>query len=98
MAKKLRHYTAEFKQEAIKLALGSPSISATAKDLGIPEPTLHYWIANTKKITPHPKAPIQQNMAMLLEENRRLAKENIRLKQEKDILKKAAAYFARESE
>ena len=41
---------------------------------------------------------MQQDIATLLEENRRLVKENARLKQEKDILKKAAAYFARESE
>ena len=33
MSKKPRHYTTEFKQEAVKLALKSPSISATAKDL-----------------------------------------------------------------
>jgi transposase-like protein len=41
MAKKLRTYTAEFKQEAVKLILNSPSISVTAKELGIPTPTLH---------------------------------------------------------
>jgi transposase-like protein len=37
MAKKLRKYTAEFRQEAVKLAFNSPSISATAKELGVPE-------------------------------------------------------------
>ncbi len=98
MAKNVRKYTAEFRQEAVKLALNSPSISATAKELGVPEPTLHTWVAKLKKAPSNTKTFVQQDIATLLEENRRLAKENARLKQEKDILKKAAAYFARESE
>lgn len=98
MSKRNRRYTAEFKQEAVKLALNSPSISGAAKELGIPEPTLHTWVVNLKQIIPKNKAIIHQDMANLLEENRRLTKENSRLKQEKDILKKAAAYFARELE
>lgn len=98
MSKRTRRYTAEFKQEAVKLALNSSSISSAAKDLGIPEPTLHVWVAKLKHATSTSKVAIHQDTATLLEENRRLIKENIRLKQEKDILKKAAAYFARESE
>jgi transposase len=98
MAKKLHTYTAEFKQEAVKLALSSSSISNTAKELGIPTPTLHTWVSNLKKVPSTAKAAVQQDVLTLLEENRRLVKENARLKQEKDILKKAAAYFARESE
>ncbi len=103
MSKKLRKYTAEFKKEAVKLALNSPSISATAQELGVPEPTLYYWVSKLKQVRSTGKASggqavTQQDIATLLEENRRLAKENARLKQEKDILKKAAAYFARESE
>lgn len=98
MAKKLRKYTAEFKQEAVKLALTSPSVSATAKELGVPEPTLHSWVAKLKKTQPIGKAINTQDVATLLEENRRLVKELARLREEKEILKKAAAYFARESE
>lgn len=98
-SRRTRRYTAEFKQEAIKLALNSPSIHSAAKDLGLPMSTLRTWIVQCKHLTSaKPKATIQQDMSNLLEENRRLAKEVARLKQEKEILKKAAAYFARESE
>lgn len=98
MSKRSRRYSAEFKQEAVKLALSSPSVSGAAKEVGIPEPTLHTWVIKLKHLTLKGKADIQQDIAKLLEENRSLAKENARLKQEREILKKAAAYFARESE
>lgn len=98
MSKRVRRYTLEFKQEAVRLALNSVSICAAAKDLGIPEPTLHTWVAKLKHAVPKTKDQSSQNIEQLLEENRRLNKENARLKQEKEILKKAAAYFARESE
>lgn len=98
MSKKPRHYTAEFKQEAVKLALKSPSISATAKDLGMPEPTLHTWVAKLSQSLSQDKVAGSSDVAALLEENRRLVKELARLREEKEILKKAAVYFARESE
>lgn len=44
-----RKYTEEFKQEAVNLALKSPSIDKTAKELGIPTATLHGWIYTLKK-------------------------------------------------
>ena len=44
MARKKREYTDDFKQEAVSLALRSSSISNTAKELGIPEATLHGWL------------------------------------------------------
>jgi transposase len=93
MAKKLRKYTAEFRQEAVKLALNSPSISATAQELGLPEATLHCWVAKLKKTHPAKQEIAAQDVATLLQENRRFIKELARLKEEKEILKKAAAYF-----
>lgn len=96
MSKMLRKYTNEFKQEAVKLALQKPSISSAAKDLGIPAATLHGWISALK--VSKQVAPVNSSNAIdpavLLEENRRLQKENSILKEEKEILKKAAAYFA----
>lgn len=48
MAKKNKIYTNEFKENAIKLALNSVSISQAAKDLGVPEATMHTWVNKAK--------------------------------------------------
>lgn len=96
MTRSVRRYTKEFKQEAINLALKSPSVERTAKELGIPAATLHSWIYTLKK-----KGDIatvdtngSKGMAALVEENRRLHKELGIAREEREILKKAAAYFA----
>lgn len=96
MSRKVRRYTKEFKQEAVNLALKSPSISKTASELGIPMPTLHSWISQLKN---KDNSATKQNdkskdIAALIEENRRLHKELAITKEEKEILKKAATYFA----
>jgi len=49
MSKTNRRYTEEFKQEAVKLALQSPSIDKVARDLGIPGATLHDWLGKLKQ-------------------------------------------------
>lgn len=93
---KLRSYTKEFKEEAVKLALKSVSIDKTAKSLGVPSATLHGWIKllkNKGSLVTLDKDGIK-DMASLLEENRRLHKELAIAREEKEILKKAAAYFA----
>ena len=101
MSKKNRCYTEELKQEAIKLALNSASITRTAKDLGIPDATLHTWVRNVKnsgeqKITA-PNGKINSiNVTDVINENLNLKKRVARLEQEKAILKKAATYFAAE--
>ena len=89
-------YTNEYKLEAVNLALRSPSISAIAKDLGIPTSTLHTWIKSLGSKTKSSKTDINESkdITAIIEENRRLHKANTVLKEEKDILKKAAAYFA----
>ena len=96
MTRSIRKYTKEFKQEAINLALKSPSVDSTAKELGIPTATLYSWIHALKK-----KGYIAtvdesggKDMAALVEENRRLHRELAVAKEEREILKKAAAYFA----
>ena len=96
MKRKVTKYSQEYKSEAVQLALKSPSITSTAKELGIPAATLHTWI-HALKVKGKPSVVDGQgakDMAQLIEENRRLHKENSILKEEKDILKKAAAYFA----
>lgn len=90
-------YPSEFRESSVKLALESDQpITHTARDLGINPNTLHTWISKYSK-------PDQTQTATgrtdehLYDELKRLKKENARLKEERDILKKAAAYFAQES-
>jgi transposase len=96
MIRKLRKYTKEFKREAVNLALKSPSIGNTAKELGIPVGALHTWIKSLKNKGDLASIDSDsgKDMAALIEENRRLHKELAIAKEEKEILKKAAAYFA----
>ena len=91
---RLQSHPLEFKQSSAKLAAtGEQSISQTAKDLGIPVNTLYGWIRRY-----YPKGISKPSSDQeLLEEVKQLRKENARLKQERDILKKAAAYFASEA-
>lgn len=97
MTRALRRYTREFKEEAINLALKSPSIVYTAKELGIPAATLHTWInlLKSKGNLATVNVTSSKDMATLIMENRRLTKELAIVKEEKEILKKAATYFAR---
>ena len=84
-----------FREEAVRLALSSPQPYAkTARDLGVKETSLYTWIGNHKNIaeTDRPK----KDDIDLLKENRRLQKEILRLKEEREILKKAAKFFANE--
>ena len=96
MTRQIRKYSKEFKLEAINLALKSPSLSKTATELGIPVGTLHTWIKELKdkRNTSTTSTSNNPDMLALLEENRRLHKELTRVKEEREILKKAAAYFA----
>ena len=89
-------YTKEFKQEAIRLALTSTQpIAQTARDLGIKESSLYNWVSQAKEtLSPTEAGSSEPN---LMEELNRLRKENARLKEEREILKKAATFFAKES-
>ena len=71
----------------------SQPYSKTARDLGIKEATLYYWIKKSKKKAPTitDEAGKQGN---LVDELNHLRKENARLKEEREILKKAAIFFA----
>lgn len=94
MTKSVRKYTKEFKQEAVNLAFKLPSISKAAEELGVPIPTLHTWIKQFKVTPTEGSQNKTPDTAALIEENRRLHKELAIAKEEKEILKKAAAYFA----
>lgn len=97
-------YTKEFRDETVELVFNSEkSAIQIAKDLGINEKTLYNWIKVYKKehnITvavneaKNTKVSTQEDMATEL---KKLRAENKLLKQERDILKKATAYFAKET-
>lgn len=92
--RKVKNYTEEFKRSSAKLAVDlDQSISKTAIELGVCVTTLHGWI---KKFYPnkiHSKHQ-QESSETITEELKQLRKENMRLRKEHEILKKAAAYFA----
>ena len=88
-----KNYPLEFKQSSAKLAVDSEcSISQTARELGINATTLYGWVKRF-----YPEQALKANKEdELNEEVKRLRREIVRLKQERDILKKAAVYFASE--
>jgi len=89
-----QEYTTEFKELSVKRVKSGQSIGSVAKELGLIEQTLRNWVkaadagklngAEGKVVTPE-----QMELS-------RLRAENTRLKRECEILKKAAAYFARD--
>ena len=88
-------YTLEFKQEAVRLVRGGEGVSSVAKSLGISGQTLHNWVkaeATGQLRDVAGKAVSTEQMEIA-----RLKAELARTRMERDILKKAAAYFARES-
>jgi len=87
-------YSAEFRKSSVKLANESDkSIAQTARDLGINENTLHTWISKYSR--PVDKAKSVRTDDHLYDELKRLKKEVAQLTEERDLLKKAAAYFAK---
>ena len=89
-------YSAEFKERAVKLAIESDQPMAhTARDLGVNESTMHTWIS--KYYEGSTRDAGRASAEHLYDELKRLRKENTLLKEERDILKKAAAYFAANS-
>lgn len=94
---KQQRYTSEFRAEAIKLVSEQGlSQETAAKRLSIPKGTLGNWMA-AAKASSHLSAPGTRSTADLEAENSRLRKELAETRMERDILKKATAYFARES-
>ena len=88
-------YPPEFKAEAVRLVTSSDrSLTRIAKDLGVADQTLRNWVQHAESddgvreaLTPNER-----------EELRQLRREVRTLRQEREILKKAAAFFARESD
>ena len=87
-------HTEEFKREAVKLALtsGLPR-QAIADDLGVGKSTLGKWISVYRREQQSPNAGGLQ-ADELQKEQIRLSRENKILREERDLLKKATAFFA----
>jgi transposase len=95
MVKVLRKgYTTEFKEEAVRLVEAGQSLSEVARQLGLSKQTLFNWCGSSG-LRGQKKKPAKEVTVEEMDLSRLRAEVN-RLKMENEILKKAAAYFAKE--
>ena len=88
-------YAPEFRNEAVKqVIVRGHSVVDVARRLGIPEGVLYTWVSKFKKAD----EPVSNDLKVLQAEMAKLKAELRRTTEERDILKKAAAYFAKQSE
>jgi transposase len=100
MGAQRKHFTPEFKAAAVRRAAsGDATVLEVARELGIRSDRLREWIAQAQGDTrrAHTRPAASGPPLSLDEEIRQLRRENAQLREERDILKKAAAFFARES-
>ena len=91
-------YTKEFRVEAVKLVTEEKlSLPEAARRLSLAPSTLGYWVKAYKAGKLKEIGKMQKPLTELEMELAKIKKENAELRMERDILKKAAAYFARES-
>lgn len=90
-----QEYTAEFKELSVKRVKTGQSIGAVARELSLVEQTLRNWVkaADAGKLNGVGAKVVTAEQMELS----RLRAENIRLQRQCDILKKAAAYFAKDA-
>jgi transposase len=90
-------YPDEFRAEAVQMALATDgSRASVARRLGVNETTLRNWIQDHLAAEARAADPLSVSPSEF-EELRRLRRENKELKLEKEILREAAAHFARET-
>ena len=97
MTQKRKHYSKQFKIDAVKLVTGQGyNLSEAARNIGMDPSVLRRWKIRLE--TDGSDAfPGKGHMIPEKQELARLRKENKRLRMEREILKKAAAFFAKES-
>jgi transposase len=86
---KKKRFNKEFKDSTVQLVDNGKSAAQVARELGLPEWQVQTWVRDARK-----KASATVGDVNLLEQLKRLKKENARLQEEAEILKKAAKYFA----
>ncbi|STQ90117.1 transposase [Iodobacter fluviatilis] len=100
MSKRItQSHTPEFRAEAIKLVFEQGfSVAETAARLNMKQSTLAYWVTQARKADKTTSAQTgMPDASDLMAKVRQLRKELAEARMERDILKKATAYFARES-
>ena len=86
-------YSPEFKAEAIRLVRNSSdALTKIARDLGVQPGTLRTWLEATRPPAAEPLTTDERTELV------QLRRDNRRLREERDILKKATAFFAKQSE
>jgi transposase-like protein len=94
--RKRRSFTPEFKAEAVRLCrVGDRSITEVANDLDLTETALREWVKRADEATGHGSPEVLSSGER--DELRELRKRVKRLEMEREILKKAAAFFAKEN-
>ena len=89
-----QRYSPEFKEEAVRqVTQRGYSVSEVAERLGVSTHSLYKWVRVAR-----PSKPEADELAALKLENQKLKAELRRIQEEREILKKAAAYIAKEPE
>lgn len=89
-----RKFSAEFKQDAVELVLsGGKSVAEAARDLGLYDSTLGNWVKQARIDRGQQEGISTEERTRL----RELEQENAKLRMERDLLKRATAFWVRES-
>lgn len=88
---KRKTYTAEFKQQAVELALLNNDVMQTARDLGVDHTSIRKWI---KDVRQNPNEPFPGSGNPRDKELKDMQRELLKLREENAILKKAVGIFA----
>jgi transposase len=90
----MSRYTKQFRDQAVKLVIDGQEPCRTARELGMPHSTLLNWLEKAGWRKPEPEGPLSEDPKVLAAQVKELRRQLRRSEMEKDILKKATAFFA----